>query len=54
MIGGQTTDGKDACNRLSELVLEAASDIKLSQPAITLRVFQDTSETVMRKAAQMI
>lgn len=54
MIGGQTPDGNDACNRLSELVLEAASDIKLSQPAIALRVFENTSKTVMRQAAMMI
>lgn len=54
MIGGQTHDGKDECNRLSELVLDAASDIRLSQPAIALRVFEGTSETVMRKAAIMI
>lgn len=54
MIGGQTTDGKDACNRLSELVLDAASYIKLSQPAIALRVFEETSEIVMRKALKMV
>lgn len=54
MIGGQTTDGQDACNHLSELVLDAASDIKLSQPAVALRVFEGTSETVMRKAIKMV
>lgn len=54
MIGGQTEDGKDACNRLSELVLDAASDIKLSQPAVALRVFEGTSEIVMRKAVKMV
>lgn len=54
MIGGQTKDGKDACNRLSELVLDAASNVKLSQPAIALRVFEGTSSDVMHKAAKMI
>ena len=42
MIGGVDKDGSDVTNDLSYLVLEAASEVKLAQPAIALRVHDGT------------
>lgn len=36
-IGGQTTDGRDAVNELSYLVLESVAQTRLTQPNLTVR-----------------
>lgn len=54
MIGGVDKDGSDVTNDLSYLVLEAASEVKLAQPAIALRVHDGTPEALYRKGVEMI
>ncbi len=54
MIGGIDSDGKDVTNKLSYLVLDAASDVRLAQPAIALRVHDGTPDLLYRKAVKMV
>ena len=54
MVGGQTTDGKDATNDLSYLCLDAASDLQTTQPVLAVRVFDGTPKELIRKGAEMI
>ena len=54
MIGGIDREGNDVTNDLSYLVLEAASEVKLAQPAIALRVHDNMPKKLFRKAVEMI
>lgn len=54
MIGGVDENGRDVTNDLSYLVLDAASEVKLAQPAIALRVHDGTPEALYHKAVSMI
>ncbi|QAT43419.1 glycyl radical protein [Aminipila luticellarii] len=54
MVGGQTTDGKDATNDLSYLCLEAGSDLQTTQPVLAVRVHEGTPEKLFRKGAEMM
>lgn len=54
MIGGIDAEGNDVTNDLSYLVLEAASEVKLAQPAVALRVHDGTPEALFRKGVEMI
>ena len=53
-LGGQTPEGRDACNRLTELALEAAAGIRMSQPSIGFRYHQGVSEAMMRRVGETI
>jgi len=53
-IGGVTTDGKDATNELTYLVLEAANRLRTPHHTITLRVHEGTPEDLMIKALEVI
>ena len=53
-IGGQTTDGRDATNELTYLVLEAAQLTRLPHHTITLRVHDGTPDELMMKALQVV
>lgn len=53
IVGGQTTDGIDATNELSFLCLEATKHTRLSQPSISVRVWQGTPDELMLKAADI-
>lgn len=44
VVGGQTRDGKDATNELSYLCLEAANQLKTTQPVMAVRVWAGTPE----------
>lgn len=54
MIGGVDEEGNDVTNDLSYLVLNAASEIRLAQPAVALRIHDGTPELLFRKAVKMI
>ena len=54
MIGGIDKDGNDVTNDLSYLVLDAASEVKLAQPAVALRVHDGMPEDLFRKGVEMI
>jgi formate C-acetyltransferase len=43
-IGGQTTDGKDAVNELSYLILESVGNMRLTQPNLSVRFHKNISE----------
>ncbi len=54
VVGGQTPDGKDATNELSYLCLEAANQLKTTQPVMAVRVWDGTPEALIRKGCEMI
>jgi formate C-acetyltransferase len=54
VVGGQTPDGKDATNDLSYLCMEAADDLKTTQPTMALRVWEGTPEKLIRFGCKMI
>jgi pyruvate formate-lyase/glycerol dehydratase family glycyl radical enzyme len=54
VIGGVTPDGKDATNELSYLILEAALDCQTPHHTITVRVHEETPESLMLKALQVV
>jgi formate C-acetyltransferase len=54
VIGGQTRQGKDACNEVSLLVLEAMKQLRLNQPEFAMRVWEGTPDKYLKKAAELI
>lgn len=54
MIGGVDGNGVDVTNDLSYLVLDAASEVKLAQPAVALRVHDGMPENLFRKGVEMV
>lgn len=54
MIGGMDREGNDVTNDITYMTLEAASLLKLSQPALALRVHDGTPKGVWRKGCEMI
>lgn len=53
-IGGQTTDGKDAVNDLSFLVLKSVARCHLPQPNLTVRYHSGLSKEFMRECIEVI
>lgn len=53
-IGGQCTDGKDAVNELSFLVLESVGKMKLTQPNLSVRFHEGMSEEFMMACMNVI
>ena len=53
-IGGVTSDGQDATNELTYLLLDAALETRLPHHTLTLRVHQDTPEKLMIKALEVV
>ena len=54
IVGGQTPDGRDATNELSYVCLEAANQLKTTQPVMAVRVWEGTPEALIRKGCEMI
>ncbi len=54
MLGGQTEDGENAVNELSYLCLEAESRMKLTQPAISVKVNRSTPRDFLLKACEVV
>ncbi|MEJ2109528.1 MAG: pyruvate formate lyase family protein [Acidobacteriota bacterium] len=53
-IGGVTSDGRDATNDLTYLLLEAAKETRLPHHTLTLRVHKDTPDELMLKALEVV
>jgi len=53
-IGGQTTEGLDAVNELSFLILHSVGKMKLTQPNLSVRFHQNISETFMNECIRVI
>lgn len=53
-IGGQTPDGKDASNPLSELVLRSVGRVRFTQPNLTVRYHKGTPDEFMQKAIEVV
>ena len=54
MVGGIDRKGNDATNELTYLCLEAQNEVKLAQPAIGLRIHDETPRPLFDKAVKMI
>jgi pyruvate formate-lyase/glycerol dehydratase family glycyl radical enzyme len=54
VIGGVTSDGDDATNELSYLILDAALECQTPHHSITVRVHQGTPDALMRKALELV
>ncbi len=53
-IGGQTREGKDACNEVTMLCLEAEEQVGLHQPELAMRIWEGTPIEYLKKAAGVI
>ena len=53
-IGGQTTDGQDAVNALSKLILKTVARCHLPQPNLTVRYHSGLSSEFMRECIEVI
>lgn len=49
MVGGQTQEGKDACNEVIMLCIEAEEQVGLSQPKLAMRVWKETPKNIVKK-----
>jgi pyruvate formate-lyase/glycerol dehydratase family glycyl radical enzyme len=54
VLGGQTRDGKDGCNEVTFLCLEADEQLSVIQPETALRLWEGTPDKYLRKAAEVI
>jgi formate C-acetyltransferase len=54
MLGGQDENGADATKEISYICLDAAQEIKLTQPPIAVRYHDKTPEKLIRKGVEMI
>ena len=54
VLAGQTPDGEDASNDLTELCMEVTSDLRLTHPAVALRLFDDSPRHLWRMAMRCI
>ncbi len=53
-VGGVDSEGEDATNELSHLILEADLDVRLVQPDIAVRVHAGTPEGLLVRAAENV
>lgn len=54
IIGGQTPDGRDACNEVTMLVMDAEEQVGLIQPDIALRIWEGTPYKYLRRAVEVV
>lgn len=53
-IGGQKTDGSDAVNDLSFMVLKSVAQLKLTQPNLSVRYHKGVSDAFMKECIEVI
>jgi pyruvate-formate lyase len=53
-IGGQTADGKDAVNELTDIVLDATAEMGLTKPSVSFKWFEGTEDALMDKVLQTV
>ena len=54
VVGGQTRDGKDACNEVTMLCMEAEEQVGGIQPEIAFRIWAGTPNNYLKKAAEVL
>jgi pyruvate formate-lyase/glycerol dehydratase family glycyl radical enzyme len=54
IIGGQTRDGKDACNEVTMLCLEADEQVGVLLPETGMRIWEGTPDKYLRKAVELV
>lgn len=52
-IGGQKTDGTDACNELTRLILRGMEDLQTKEPPVSFRYHDNVDEETFRLAAKI-
>ncbi|WP_024615804.1 glycyl radical protein [Clostridium sp. Ade.TY] len=53
IVGGQTPDGKDATNELSYLCMAATGSLKLPQPSLSVRVWNNSPDEFLIRACEV-
>lgn len=53
-VGGQTTDGKDAVNELSFLILDSVGRMRLTQPNLSVRFHKNINPEFLRRCIDVI
>ena len=53
-IGGQDSEGKDACNDLTEIILEVTGNARVTQPTVSFRWHKGTPEEFKLKVVDVI
>ncbi|MEW6106918.1 MAG: pyruvate formate lyase family protein, partial [Bacillota bacterium] len=53
-IAGQLPNGEDACNELTEVILDATKSIRVNQPSLAFRYHSKVSESAVLKALEVI
>ncbi len=53
-IGGQKPNGEDACNELTEVVLDAVNSIRVYQPSVAFRYHAKASPSALLKAFEVV
>ncbi|PTW59007.1 cobalamin-independent glycerol dehydratase large subunit [Breoghania corrubedonensis] len=53
-VGGQTEDGLDATNDVSYMCMEAVAHVRLPAPSFSIRVWQDTPDEFLFRAAEVV
>lgn len=54
VLGGVVEDGRDFCNELSFLMLQAQKDLGLSQPNLSVRLHENTSNALLKEAIRVV
>lgn len=54
IVGGQTSDGRDATNELSYMCIEATGSLKLPQPSLSARVWSKTPEEFLLRCCELV
>jgi formate C-acetyltransferase len=52
-LAGQTPDGKDACNELTYMCLEASAKIMLAEPKLNVRFFKGTPRKLLLECCRV-
>ena len=53
-IGGQTRDGKDACNDVTTLCLECDEELGILLPETGMRIWEGTPDKYLQKAVELV
>jgi len=53
-VGGQTTDGYDATNELSYLILDVSTNLQLAEPTVSGRIHKRTPDRFLMKCCEAI
>ncbi len=53
LIGGQTTDGRDATNDVSFMCLDAQENLMLHEPSLSIRIWDGTPDELWKRAVEV-